>query len=224
MNRVGRIILALLAVAVLYDAYEIVRHGMEAARYRHAPTVPEAEPPPLPSLEPALPEAEAPRPGPPPSDADRGAPSDSAALPAPADETQAAAEEAQAEREIASAPKEAKRAEEKPEAKEKSRAEPVKSRAKLQPERNGRDLARNYGGVRIPSASELRRKRLEHEIEQAIQNRAIEGVRVSVVGDTVFLRGEVHTERQKLAAEDAARSVNGVERVRSLISVGWRSE
>lgn len=226
MNRAVKIVLALLAVAVLYDAYEIVWHASETASRFPAP-VPEPEPPPsLRSLEPEIPSALKPR-----SDAARNAPSKPAepASPPPAETEPAREGSVEAEREIASAPtKEADRPEEKAEAKSKKpqrkpETAPAAGR-KLQAESNGRDFARNYAGVRIPSASELRRKRLEHEIEQAIQNRAIEGVSVSVIGDTVFLRGEVHTERQKLAAEDVARSVNGVREVRSLISVGWQRE
>jgi len=54
---------------------------------------------------------------------------------------------------------------------------------------------------------------------QAIENRAIIGVAVSVVEGTAFLDGQVATERQRRAAERAARSVTGVERVRNRIAV-----
>ena len=74
-------------------------------------------------------------------------------------------------------------------------------------------------GVNIPSAVELRRKRVEHAIEQAIQNRAIEGVSVSVIGSTVYLTGQVETERQRAAAEQAARGIPEAGNIRSSISV-----
>ncbi|MGH7846885.1 MAG: BON domain-containing protein [Candidatus Binatia bacterium] len=77
------------------------------------------------------------------------------------------------------------------------------------------------GDVNIPSPIELRRKRVEHEIEQAIQIRAIEGVSVSVIGSTVYLTGQVETERQRAAAEKAARGIPEVRNVRSSISVRW---
>jgi hypothetical protein len=75
------------------------------------------------------------------------------------------------------------------------------------------------GEVAIPSPIDLQRKKVEHEIEQAIQNRAIEGVSVSFIGNTVFLRGQVETERQKAAAEQAARGVPQAGNIRSSISV-----
>ena len=74
-------------------------------------------------------------------------------------------------------------------------------------------------GVNIPSPGELRRKRVEHEVEQAIQNRAIEGVNVSVIGRTVYLTGQVETERQRAAAEQAARGIPEVGNIRSSISI-----
>lgn len=67
--------------------------------------------------------------------------------------------------------------------------------------------------------SGTRRKLLEAEIYQAIENRAILGVEVSVVDGTAYLEGRVATQRQKQAAERAARSVSGIERVRNRIVV-----
>ena len=64
------------------------------------------------------------------------------------------------------------------------------------------------------------RKLLEAQVYKAIENRAIIGVDVSVINGTAFLEGRVATEQQKNAAERAARSVAGVERVRNRISVG----
>ena len=62
-------------------------------------------------------------------------------------------------------------------------------------------------------------EKLEFEILKAIYNRAIRGVEVSVRDGTVFLTGEVATEKQKLAAALAARSVPGVKEVRDQITV-----
>jgi type II secretory pathway predicted ATPase ExeA len=63
------------------------------------------------------------------------------------------------------------------------------------------------------------RKILEAQIYRAIKNRAIVGVDVSVIDGTAVLKGRVATERQKNAAEQAARSVAGVKRVRNRIAV-----
>jgi len=63
------------------------------------------------------------------------------------------------------------------------------------------------------------RKILEAQIYRAIKNRAIVGVDVSVIDGTAVLKGRVATERQKNAAEQAARSVAGVKRVSNRIAV-----
>jgi type II secretory pathway predicted ATPase ExeA len=63
------------------------------------------------------------------------------------------------------------------------------------------------------------RKILEAQVYRAIENRAIVGVDVSVIDGTAVLEGRVATERQKNAAERAARSVAGVKRVRNRIAV-----
>jgi len=62
-------------------------------------------------------------------------------------------------------------------------------------------------------------EKLEFEIYRAIHNRAIRGVEVSVREGTVYLTGQVATEKQKLAAAQAARSVPGVKDVRDQIAV-----
>jgi len=62
-------------------------------------------------------------------------------------------------------------------------------------------------------------EKLEFEIYKAIHNRAIRGVEVSVRDGTVYLTGQVATEKQKLAAAQAARSVPGVKDVRDQIAV-----
>jgi hypothetical protein len=62
-------------------------------------------------------------------------------------------------------------------------------------------------------------EKLEFEIHKAIHNRAIRGVEVSVRDGKVYLTGQVATEKQKLAAAQAARSVAGVKEVRDQIIV-----
>jgi general secretion pathway protein A len=64
-------------------------------------------------------------------------------------------------------------------------------------------------------------ERLEFEVYKAIHNRAIRGVEVSVQDGTVYLAGQVATERQKLMAAHAARSVPGVRAVRDRIIVNF---
>jgi general secretion pathway protein A len=66
---------------------------------------------------------------------------------------------------------------------------------------------------------ESQSKKTELQIVKAIQNRAIDGVQVSVVEGKAFLDGRVATERQKSAAEQATRSVPGVKEVQSRIEV-----
>jgi osmotically-inducible protein OsmY len=65
----------------------------------------------------------------------------------------------------------------------------------------------------------MQRKLLEAKIYKAIENCAITGVNVAVINGTAVLEGRVATERQRSAAERAARSVAGVERVRKRIAV-----
>ena len=62
-------------------------------------------------------------------------------------------------------------------------------------------------------------EKLEFEIYKAIYNRAIRGVEVSVKDGTAYLTGRVATERQKLAAAQAARSVHGVKEVRDQVII-----
>jgi osmotically-inducible protein OsmY len=57
------------------------------------------------------------------------------------------------------------------------------------------------------------------EVAKAIENRAIAGVAVAVIDEIIYLDGRVATERQRSAAEQAARSVAGVEKVRNRIGV-----
>ncbi|HXF74961.1 MAG TPA: BON domain-containing protein, partial [Methylomirabilota bacterium] len=66
---------------------------------------------------------------------------------------------------------------------------------------------------------------LESQIDRAIRDRAISGVRVVSASDgTVFLDGRVATARQKLAAVRAALSVPGVKNIRDQIAVQWPGE
>ena len=74
-----------------------------------------------------------------------------------------------------------------------------------------------YPDGESPSAND----RLEFQIYKAIANRAIQGVEVSVVDGTAFLSGRVATERQKIAALQAARSVAGVKSIRDKIVVNY---
>jgi len=73
--------------------------------------------------------------------------------------------------------------------------------------------------ARASTDADIERQRLQLEIYKAIDNRAITGVEVSVIGRMTYLGGRVETERQKLAAEEAARSVPGVTEVRNRIAV-----
>ncbi|HKY09632.1 MAG TPA: BON domain-containing protein, partial [Candidatus Binatia bacterium] len=72
-----------------------------------------------------------------------------------------------------------------------------------------------------PPHSSERNENLQHQVAKAIESRAIMGVEVSVVQGTAFLDGRVASERQRRAAERAARSVAGVERVRNRIAITW---
>jgi type II secretory pathway predicted ATPase ExeA/osmotically-inducible protein OsmY len=57
------------------------------------------------------------------------------------------------------------------------------------------------------------------QISKAIENRAIAGVRVTIKDDIVFLDGRVATERQRRAAEEAARETGEVRGVRNRIVI-----
>jgi general secretion pathway protein A len=62
-------------------------------------------------------------------------------------------------------------------------------------------------------------EQLEFEIYKAIHNRAIRGIEVSVRDGTAYLAGRVATEKQKLAAVQAASTTAGVKEVRDQIIV-----
>jgi len=65
----------------------------------------------------------------------------------------------------------------------------------------------------------VRRRLLEIEIHRAIQNRAIEGVSVKLIGGTAYLGGYVASERQRTMAERAALGVQEVASVENQIKV-----
>ena len=69
-------------------------------------------------------------------------------------------------------------------------------------------------GAPIPQSDDLQTR-----VAKAIENRAIMGVHVSVIRGTAYLDGHVASERQRRAAERAARSVAGVERVQNRIAI-----
>lgn len=73
--------------------------------------------------------------------------------------------------------------------------------------------------IKVSNDPNIRKKKIELAVDNAISNRAIDGVSVSFVDGTVYLDGEVATERQRLAAERAARSVPDVKQVRNRLSV-----
>ena len=69
--------------------------------------------------------------------------------------------------------------------------------------------------------SDPQSENLQSQITKAIESRAIIGVEVSVMHGTAYLDGRVATERQRRAAERAARSVAGVERVQNRIAIKY---
>jgi general secretion pathway protein A len=101
-------------------------------------------------------------------------------------------------------------------------APPEESSARPKVETAARDVTKrpeNQDRSRAFNDREGRRKKLELQVAKAIQNRAIEGVQVSVVNGTAFLDGSVGTERQKSAAEEATRGVPDVKQVQNRIVV-----
>ena len=74
---------------------------------------------------------------------------------------------------------------------------------------------------RVPASNDsyIQKEKIELAIRKAIENRAISGVIVSLVDRTVYLDGNVATERQKFMAERAARSVPEVKAVRNRLKV-----
>ena len=60
---------------------------------------------------------------------------------------------------------------------------------------------------------------LARQISKAIENRAIDGVSVTIKNNIVYLDGRVATERQRRAAENAARDIGDVAGLRNRIAV-----
>ncbi len=74
--------------------------------------------------------------------------------------------------------------------------------------------------IDVRKDSQVEKRRIEAEIYKAIQNRAIQGVSVSVIDGVAYLDGRVASIRQKLMAERAARTVTEVKQVRNRLTVG----
>ena len=86
-----------------------------------------------------------------------------------------------------------------------------------------RDREETSDPTQAAEDSELKRQKIEFQINEAIRLRAISGVTVYFVPDTAHLKGRVDTASQKSAAEKAARSIRGVKEVRSSIEVNFLS-
>jgi type II secretory pathway predicted ATPase ExeA len=99
----------------------------------------------------------------------------------------------------------------------------VENRAKQYPEKTGekRRPASDQASMERLLNDENAARRLRIEIDRAIHSRAINGVDVYVRGGTVYLGGQVATQRQKLAAVRATLNVSGVNEVRDRIAVDW---
>ena len=106
------------------------------------------------------------------------------------------------------------------------RAEVRKTSAVEEPElKKQNELIESVTKPRDPTQaaedSELKRQKIEFQIDEAIRLRAISGVTVDFVRDTAHLKGRVDTASQKSAAEKAAQSIRGVKKVRSSIEVNF---
>lgn len=82
-----------------------------------------------------------------------------------------------------------------------------------------KDLPSRRSAKVLPAAPARPSYDLETEVFKALQNRAIEGVRISISDNIVYLDGRVATERQRRAAEIAAQGVPGVRAVRNSIAL-----
>jgi general secretion pathway protein A len=71
----------------------------------------------------------------------------------------------------------------------------------------------------LPRNETVTDRELEMQVERAIDNRALRGIGVSVKDGTVYLRGRVPTMRQRLAAQRAAQSVDGVRSIENQIGL-----
>jgi len=86
---------------------------------------------------------------------------------------------------------------------------------RAKPARPGSDEDRPVESPDDPSSS------IAQRVSKAISARAISGVKVFYVKSILYLEGEVKTQSQRLAAEQAARNVSGVKEIRSSIRVEW---
>jgi type II secretory pathway predicted ATPase ExeA len=86
--------------------------------------------------------------------------------------------------------------------------DPVAGDAKAQPEVPSVSNQKPRAPLPASLKEEPSRKDLQLQVIKAIANRAIIGVEVSVDGGIVYLNGRVPTERQRRAAERAARTVS----------------
>lgn len=93
------------------------------------------------------------------------------------------------------------------------------SRSASEPADKIKTVAKVRPRTQASNDSETKRRLMEIQIHKAIRNRAITGVEVSLINGTAHLDGRVETERQKSAAEQAARSVPAVKDVRNRIVV-----
>jgi general secretion pathway protein A len=71
----------------------------------------------------------------------------------------------------------------------------------------------------LPRNETVTDRDLEMQVEKAIDNRALRGIGVLVKDGTVYLRGRVPTTRQRLAAQRAAQSVEGVKSIENQIGL-----
>jgi type II secretory pathway predicted ATPase ExeA len=82
-----------------------------------------------------------------------------------------------------------------------------------------RTVSKRHAQTRISDDPEIERRRIQLQINQALSIRAIAGISVSLIDGIAYLHGQVASERQKLVAEQAARSVPAVRNVRNRIVV-----
>jgi general secretion pathway protein A len=79
--------------------------------------------------------------------------------------------------------------------------------------------SRSMSNDRVVDGLGIRKRNPEIEIQEAIQNRAIEGVSITFLDGTAYLDGEVASERQKFFAEQAALGVPEVAKVENRIKI-----
>jgi general secretion pathway protein A len=79
--------------------------------------------------------------------------------------------------------------------------------------------SRSMAKDRVVDGPVIRKRQTETEIQEAIHNRAIEGVSITFLDGTAYLDGQVASERQKFFAEQAALGVPEVARVENRIKI-----